>query len=396
MPRLLCCTDTYSPQVNGVSVVTALSVAGLINRGWECAVVAPEYPGGTQLASTEALTTIPSVPLPRYPDVRLAFARGATIARVIDAFRPHLVHSATEFVIGRVGQREAHKRGIPSVSSYHTDFAKYTASYGLPWLREPVMRSIVRFHKRSRRTYTPGKPAASDLRSRGVEHVEVWGRGVDIESFTPARRSQEFRRELGVENRFTFLHVSRLAPEKGTDVVIEAYKRATRSLPPDSAQLVIAGEGPAEAALRSAAPPNTTFLGFLDRGRELPRLYASCDAFCFASTTETLGLVVLEAMACGLPVLAAPAGGVADHLRDRINGLAYPPRDAEALSRAMIEVASNHVLHHRLSYEARRTAESLSWEEELDRLDDSYRSVLGLGPVARAEGSPVQPHRAYL
>jgi glycosyltransferase involved in cell wall biosynthesis len=119
-----------------------------------------------------------------------------------------------------------------------------------------------------------------------------------------------------------------------------------------------------------------SFLGYLDRDRALPELYASCDAFLFSSTTETLGLVVLEAMASGIPVIATPAGGVADHLRDDENGLAFPPNDAVAMSTQMVRLAQDHALAARLGAGARNTAEALSWELEYDRLDASYRELL--------------------
>jgi phosphatidylinositol alpha 1,6-mannosyltransferase len=145
--------------------------------------------------------------------------------------------------------------------------------------------------------------------------------------------------------------------------------------------LVIAGTGPCEAELRAAAPPGVTFLGFLDRESRLPDLYANCDAFVFASVTETLGLVVLEAMASGLPVIAAPEGGVRDHLRDGVNGLTYPAGDAAALARAMVLLANEWELTRHLGRHARHTAEGLSWERELDRLDASYREVCDRGAV---------------
>lgn len=141
-------------------------------------------------------------------------------------------------------------------------------------------------------------------------------------------------------------------------------------------RLVIAGAGPSLAGLRARAPRTVRFLGNLDRTRELPSLYASADAFVFASTTETLGLVVLEAMAAGTPVIAAPAGGVADHLRHEVNGLAYPPHDVAACTDAMRRLLEDRGLVDRLRAGARRTAESRTWEHELDRLDASYREVL--------------------
>ena len=198
-------------------------------------------------------------------------------------------------------------------------------AYGLPWLEKSVAAYLGRFHRRSARTYTPSGPAREDLLREGVRDVEVWGRGVDIDVYNPINRSENLRTQLNLGDRFTFLHVGRLASEKRVEQIVTAYAAALPSLPPDSTRLVIAGAGPREDAIRAVSPPGTIFLGYLDRRAELPTLYASSDAFVFASLTETLGLVVLEAMASGLPVIAVPAGGVADHLRDDVNGIATPP-----------------------------------------------------------------------
>ena len=122
----------------------------------------------------------------------------------------------------------------------------------------------------------------------------------------------------------------------------------------------------------------------LDRVKALPRLYASADAFLFSSLTETLGLVVLEAMASGLPVVATPAGGVADHLRDDVNGIAIGPKDVDGMARAIVSLTmyANHRV--RLAAGARATARELDWERELDRLDASYREVLERQEPAKA------------
>lgn len=151
---------------------------------------------------------------------------------------------------------------------------------------------------------------------------------------------------------------------------------------------MIAGAGPKDAELRAAAPEGVTFLGNLDRHSVLPRLYASCDAFVYSSLTETLGLVILEAMASGLPVVATPAGGVADHLRDGVNGIAYPARDVRALAQAMVRLALDRPGSRGLATAARATAEELSWEAELDRLDVMYRHVCGLPAVSPGPDAP--------
>lgn len=382
--RILYCTDTYPPQVNGVSVVTALSVDGMSARGWECGVVAPAYPaswhnpfshrGGR--AQGLQHTTLPSAPLPTYPDIRLSAPFMHRINAAIRALRPDIVHAQTEFVIGRLGARAARRLGIPVVTSYHTDFGKYVDAYGLSPLRGTVTRSLTRFHARAARTYTPSEPAAAALREMGVSRVQVWGRGVDTNVFSPAQRREALRYELGIDNAFMFLHVGRLAAEKGVDRILAAFALARDRLAPRPVKLVIAGAGPKRDALRAGAPSDTMFLGHLDRTTALPALYATADAFVFASLTETLGLVVLEAMSSGTPVIAAPAGGVADHLVHEGNGLAYPGDDVPAFADAMVRIVRDQVLRTRLAAGARSTAEELSWENELDRLDASYRQVL--------------------
>ena len=382
-PRILFCTDTWPPQVNGVSVVTALSVQGLLERGWECAVVSPSYPARAHRSGGLPVirfpmdpTTIASVAAPGYPDLRLAAPAYRAIANAIDRFHPDVVHSATEFMIGRLGQLAAGRRGIIRTSSYHTDFSRYTESYGVPRLRRLVSSYIGRFHRRSARVFTPSGPARADLLALGVRDAEVWGRGVDIDTFSPARRSPTLRSSFGMESRFTFLYVGRFAAEKNVEVILEAYARALDVVPRGVMRLVLAGTGPHDRLLRRIAPPDVGFLGYLDRESTLPDLYANCDAFVFASTTETLGLVVLEAMASGLPVIATPAGGVADHLRDGVNGLAYPAGDAQVLADAMIRLVGDPVHALDLGAGARRTAEALTWERELDRLDVSYRELI--------------------
>lgn len=382
-PRLLVCTDTYPPQVNGVSVVTSLSIAGLQLRGWDVALVAPRYPVAMRNAFGEGEgragvldhLALPSAPLPFYPDLRLALPHAAAVTSFARRFAPDVIHCATEFAIGWLGQRAAMKLGVPVVTSYHTDFSRYTDAYGVGWLAPSVRAHLVRFHQRAVRTLTPSGPAREDLLSLGVRDVEVWGRGVDINTFHPRQRSNALRAAYGVPETFHFLHVGRLAAEKGVERIVAAYRLVRDRLPANAVHLIIAGAGPRAEALREMGCDDITFLGNLYRQTILPRLYASADAFLFSSLTETLGLVVLEAMASGLPVVATPAGGVADHLRDGENGVAFPPNDVDALAREMTTLALNPQRARALGENARRYAESLDWERELDRLDTSLRDV---------------------
>ena len=400
--RILFCTDTYPPQVNGVSVVTALSVSGLRQRGWSCAVVAPRYPReafdafdalqfGDGVADSHF--ALPSVRFPPYPDLRLAAPLHGTVRRAVARFEPDLVHCETEFMIGRLGQIAAARAGAPIVTSYHTDFGRYTHAYGVPWLHSTVTNYLARFHRRAQRTYTPSEPARQDLLNMGVADVEVWGRGVDVELFHPTKRSTPLRESLGLAEKFVFIHVGRLAAEKNVHVVLDAFRQARELLPRGSVHLLVAGNGPAELDLRRRAPESVTFLGNLDRQNRLPDTYASADAFVFASLTETLGLVVLEAMASGLPVVAVAAGGVVDHLRDEDNGLAVPPAGlttmTNGLKERMVRLARDPALRRSLALAARRTAEGRSWQCELDRLEQSYREVHAAWLTGRGASAPL-------
>ncbi|MGH7650517.1 MAG: glycosyltransferase family 4 protein [Gemmatimonadaceae bacterium] len=383
--RILYCSDTYPPQVNGVSVVTALSVAGMQARGWECAVVAPLYPkpygrafasDARDLAGVREHLRLPSVPFPPYPEIRMVAPLYGSVSEVMRKFRPHVVHCQTEFLVGRLGQIAAHRQNIPLMSSYHTDFGRYTEAYGVRALRPVLTRYLARFHRRSRRVLTPSAPAKGDLARLGIDHVEVWGRGVDTAQFNPRMRSDALREQLGIGDEFVFLHVGRLAAEKNVDLILEAYKIFRTRRPDFPSVLIVAGDGPAADRLRQRAGEGVIFLGNLERHLVLPLLYASAEAFVYSSETETLGLVVLEAMASGVPVVATPAGGVADNLRDNVNGLAFAARDAVAMAEAMQRIAEDSSFRRCLARGARAWAEARSWSAELDRLDAIYREVI--------------------
>lgn len=272
-PRLLVCTDTFPPQVNGVSVVTALTVSGLTARGWTCAVVQPRYPrtdpdpfhrDPAYEAAGRGLV-LPSMPMPGYADLRLAWPGRAAMARCLAAFNPDLVHCATEFVIGAIGQRAAQRAGVPVTTSYHTDFGRYTEAYGLGALRPAVTRHLARFHQRAAVTFTPSRPARDDLLAMGIQHGEVWGCGVDTTLFHPRHRDPTLRRLYGGDDACLFLHVGRLAPEKGVERILQAFHVARARAPELPMHLVVAGSGPREAAVRALNSPAITLLPNLDR-----------------------------------------------------------------------------------------------------------------------------------
>lgn len=378
--RILICTDTYPPQLNGVSVVTAAVVTALRARGWECSIVSPSYPSQQRdllhADHGDAHFTVRSVGCPGYRDLRLTWPSMRYLRRIVHDVRPDMIYCATEGMVGRAASRIANELELPLVTTYHTDFSKYCTAYGVPWLRPAVSAWLSRFHAAADCTLTPSIASRRQLQQLGVPHAKVWSGGVDVEQFHPRHGSTLARYRFALGNAFTFLYVGRLAPEKNIELLLRAFARVQKERPHGSVRLLIAGTGPSESSLRLQAPEGVTFLGALDRRHDLPPLYASANAFTFASTTETLGLVTLEAMASGLPVVAVAAGGVGDYLEHGRNGLAFGPEDVDACAAAMTRLCDDPSLHERLRVGARTTAERYANGAEFDRLDTLLREVI--------------------
>ncbi|MGH7701301.1 MAG: glycosyltransferase family 4 protein [Gemmatimonadales bacterium] len=334
--RIALVTDTYAPQVNGVTTVCRRVVRVVRAAGHAAVVVAPAYPGAPAEPDGDELR-IPSVPFPPYPQIRLSLPRHRTVRGFLDAFRPDLVHVATEGPLGALGRGYALRRRVPLVTSFHTHFAQYFRYYGAGVLSPVVWRWLIRFHEPARLTHTPGEAVRDELAARGIQHAVVWGRGVDTDHFRPERRSPGWRRWLaGGEDSVIVLHVGRLAREKNLGTLATAFLDAHARLG-QRATFAIAGEGPGRRQLM-ARLPFARQLGFLDPAA-LATLYASADLCVLPSFTETCGLIALEAMASGLPVVAADAGGLRESVRHGHNGLLVPPRDAAAFAAATVELA---------------------------------------------------------
>lgn len=367
-------TDTFVPQVNGVSTVLQRMTTALSTAGHHVAMVAPRYPDHPSTDTAQRLR-IPSVAFPPYPDIRLSAPLLGRIDRFLDAVSPDLLHVATEGPLGFAGRRYALRRRRPLVTSFHTDFPRYCRDYGVGALEPLVWRWLAWFHGPAAVTQTPGEHTRDLLRSRGFGTVMVWGRGVDVQLFHPQHRSAAVRRRLNVrDDQLMIIHVGRLAPEKNIPILLDAWEAARESLG-DRAVFVIAGDGPMHALVRERAPW-AAVTGFLRRV-DLAALYASADLCVLPSTTETCGLVALEAMASGLPVIAANAGGFAESVRDGENGLLVPPRDTRATAAAIIQLALEDHRRQEMRTGARRWAEQRDLRIEDQQLIDLYHQLIG-------------------
>jgi glycosyltransferase involved in cell wall biosynthesis len=333
--RIALVSDTYTPQVNGVTTVVARIVQTIRAFGHEVVVVAPRYPGNGAAAVSGELR-VPSAPFPPYPAIRLSLPQFRVVARFLDAFKPDVVHVATEGPLGLTGRRYAMRRHVPLVTSYHTNFPQYARHYGAGLIEPLVWRWLRWFHSPAVLTQTPGEAVRDELERRGIGKPVVWGRGVDTTHFHPDRRSAGWRRWLaGGDNTAVVLHVGRLAAEKNINVLATAWTAAHERVG-EHATFVLAGEGPETRRLLTRLPW-VRQLGFLDRAT-LADVYASADICVLPSQTETCGLVALEAMASGLAVVAADAGGFRESITHGRNGLLVAPDDATGFAAEILSL----------------------------------------------------------
>jgi glycosyltransferase involved in cell wall biosynthesis len=370
--RIALVTDTYAPQVNGVTTVTRRIVRTLEERAARPAMVAPRYPGDRPPEPGEL--RIPSVPFPPYPAIRLSFPLAARIHAFLDTFGPHLVHVVTEGPLGLAGRRYAIRRRLPLVTSYHTDFPGYCRHYGAGALEGAVWRWLLWFHTPARLTHTPGESVRAELVRRGLAHAVVWGRGVDCEWFHDNRDRRRWRRRLEIADDVALvLHVGRLAPEKNIGTLIRSWTAAHEALG-GRVRFVVAGEGPL-AGLLEARLPWARRLGFLERD-DLADLYAAADVCVLPSATETCGLVALEAMASGVAVIAGDAGGFRETVVHGVNGLLAPPENAAAFSAHIVRLAMEREVRRGLAAAARAFAVSRDVRVECDEVVRQYAALI--------------------
>lgn len=373
--RIAFFSEVYWPMVSGVSLTLSRTVAALEARGHSVRVYSVAYPLPEGGEWPDNLHRSPGVDLPIYRDVRWGLPSARRIAADIDAFRPDIIHLATEFAMGRAGLVQARRLGLPVVASAHTDYEAYAARYGLAWAVPAGWRYLRWFYDQAETVLAPSSIYERHLNRRGIHHTGIWSRGVDTDRFSPAYRNEELRASWGAgPDTPVVIHVGRLAVEKNIPVLLEAW----RSLAPvrGDARLVLTGQGPVAGQIRELADASVILTGTLT-GRELSAAYASADVFAMPSTTETFGNVLLEAMASGLPSVVARAGGVLDFAEHPVNALLVAPDDAIDFAEGLATLLENRQIRSSLAAGARSTAMQRSWNAVFDRLIDDYRRVAG-------------------
>lgn len=378
--RIAIFSEVYWPMVSGVGVTLRRLADALAARGLAVRVYTASYPvPGPDRPEVHRSSSLPFF---LYPDVQWAFPRRRELVADARAFRPDIVHAATEFALGVAGLRVARELGVPVVASAHTDYESYAARYHLDWAVRPGWRYLRWFYGQSERVLCPSRIYEEHLHSRGVRHTGIWSRGVDPAVFNPAFRSDAWRASVGAgADDLVVTYVGRLAREKNIDLLLEAWERVALRHP--RARLALVGRGPLEEEIRALGIPGVHVTGLLT-GRDLSTAYASADLFAFPSATETFGNVLLEAMASGLPSIVAAAGGVLEFTDHGANGWLVEPNSVEAIATALDRLLADAPLRRRLAAGALATAASRRWDRMDDQLLMEYERVIRGGTIHRA------------
>src|SRR5262245_28775898 len=370
--RVAIIAEVFLPKIDGVVNRTLNLIRHLVRSGDEVLVVCPQPHGRTEYPVP--VVEVRSFSFPLYPEYRVGMP-DRRLAADLQRFAPEVVHYINPFAFGFRCHDVLRKArfAAPTVFSFHTLYGEFVKRYrALKPLSALLWWLMREYHNRADLNLTVSAAMLDDLVRRGFRRVGLWPPAVDSDLFHPRRASAAMRARLsgGRPERPLLLTVSRLAPEKNVGFLADVIRR----LP--GACLAVVGDGPARAALeRHFAGTDTHFLGYL-KGEELAAAYASADAFVYASETETMGNVVLEAMACGRAVVAPDAGGIPTLLSHGTSGFLYRPRDlpgAVQLTRSLLEDAG---LRARVGQTARQTIEDRNWEHSVGRVRQVYAEAI--------------------
>ena len=384
--RVALFTDTHLPQLNGVTRTLDRLERAIRARGGD---VRTWTPRDRRAEPTDRVHELRAVPFWAYPELQIALPDARRVLREVERWSPTIVHAATPFGAGLAGRRVARRLGLPLVTSYHTSFSAYARFYHFGVLARPGWSYLRWFHNGGRRTYVPSAATAAELRGRGFRGVRVWSRGVDTRRFHPAFRSACLRDQLGVTSgRWLVGNVGRVAREKGLDTMLAAMHELEREVP-GRFVFAFAGDGPYLEPLRREAPASARFLGRLE-GDALSAFFASLDLFVFPSTTDTFGNVLLEAMASGVPILAADAAPTRDLVTPG-RGLLYYPGAAANLAAGLRAAHANPEMLAAMRGRALTFAAERGWDRIFDDLIADYRAAIAAGQQAG-----VPPDRAQV
>ena len=371
--RIALFSGNYAMTVDGANKALNRLVDYLLRQGAEVRVYSPTIPH-PPFEPKGTLISLPSIAIPGRSEYRVPTWLGQRVRADLAAFDPDLVHISSPDFAAREAASWARERGLPVVASVHTRFETYPRYYGLGFL-EPTLEAWLRkLYRRCDVLLTPSPSMIETLHEQKMNRdIGLWSRGVEHTVFNSGRRDGAWRNELGfAPDDLVVGFLGRLVLEKGLDVFTEVIGELDRRGVPH--KVLVIGDGPARATFEEKMP-QACFVGF-QGGENLGRAVASMDVLLNPSVTETFGNVTLEAMACGVPVVAADATGAASLVEDDVNGYLVAPRDIAAYADRIAGYAADPALRrtHGAAGEAR--AQAFEWDTINRAVADTYLRVL--------------------
>ena len=381
--RVALFSGNYNYVRDGANQALNLLVGRLLARGAKVRVYSPTV-DQPAFPPTGELVSVTSIPAPfGRSEYRAGLGLAGKVARDLKEFAPNVVHVAAPDFTGNRAMAWARRHDVPAVASLHTRFETYPDYYRIGFITPALIRMLTRFYNRADEVVVPGRGMAELLREWGVTSpIDIWSRGVNHDRFNPGARSQDWRSSLGIgPDEVAVGFLGRLVLEKGLDVFADVVNALERRGVPH--RVLVIGDGPARDWFAERVP-TAVFAGF-QSGDALGRAVASMDIFFNPSTTESFGNVTLEAMACGVPVVAARASGTVGLVDEGITGMMVPPRDITAYADAIAGLIADPTRRRAMGAAGHAKADGYRWDAINDAMIDVYlRTLATRTPSPRA------------
>lgn len=362
-------TETFLPSTDGVVTRLKACIRYFMKEGHDVRVIAPDL--GVYEFEGAKIDGVKATTLPFYRSKKFALPN-KVVKKLLKEYNPDIVHVVNPAILGYSGVKYSKELNYPMIASYHTNVATYLEYYRLSFFKGLIWWYFRKLHNKAALNLCTSKTVQGELIKRGFHNVHVWKRGVDTELFHPNQYDEEMRGILtnGYPEKRLLLYVGRLAAEKEIEKVKSVLEES------DEFVLAIVGDGPHRQGLENHFQgTNTVFTGLM-HGTELAKAYASSDVFVFPSTTETLGLVITEAMASGLPLVAAESGPTCEQIEDNHTGLLYNSEVPGDFTATVLRF-QDESLRKRLAQAAHDEISEMGWDSQSKQVLDYYKEIAG-------------------